>query len=113
MSFGASRDADAGDREGELYAIYVAPERIGSGLGRGLLVAAEDELERDFERATLWVFEQNVTARAFYERQGWRVDSRPFDPDRWGWARSVRYGRELTARRAGASRAARAEGEST
>jgi hypothetical protein len=37
------------------------------------------------------VFERNAEGRRFYERAGWRVDERPFDRDRWGWAPSVRY----------------------
>jgi L-amino acid N-acyltransferase YncA len=36
---GPSEDADADDRTGELYAIYLDPERVGTGLGRTLFRA--------------------------------------------------------------------------
>ena len=96
VTVGPSRDDDA-DGAGELFAIYVEPERIGTGLGRELVLAGERELrEMGFTAATLWTFQANDTARRFYEGAGWRVDERPHDPDRWKWARSVRYRRSLT-----------------
>jgi GNAT superfamily N-acetyltransferase len=95
VTVGASRDDDA-DGAGELYAIYVAPELIGTGVGRELLVAGEQALrDQGFSEATLWTFQANDPARRFYERAGWRVDERPHDPGRWGWAPSVRYRRPL------------------
>lgn len=58
---------------GEVYAIYLAPERWGEGLGRDLLAAAESALWSDgHHEALLWVLEGNSRARTFYERQGWR-----------------------------------------
>lgn len=55
----------AGD--GWLYAIYIAPRYRGMGLGRMLL----DDLKRRFpEQLELTVFEPNVAARRFYEREG-------------------------------------------
>ncbi len=59
----------------ELYAIHVAPERVGTGVGRVLMAAALAELaELDRPRAVLWVLEGNDRARRFYERGGWRPD---------------------------------------
>ena len=95
VTVGASRDDDAGGA-GELFAIYVEPELIGAGVGRELVLAGEQRLRDDgFSEATLWTFQANEPARRFYERGGWRVDERPHDPDRWKWAPSVRYRREL------------------
>jgi GNAT superfamily N-acetyltransferase len=75
-SAGPSRDADTDPaRVGELYSIYVLPERWGSGVGRGLIGAAVGALdELGFEEAILWVLEDNPRARRFYEAAGWRLD---------------------------------------
>jgi ribosomal protein S18 acetylase RimI-like enzyme len=72
---GPSEDADADDRTGEVYAIYLDPERVGTGLGRSLFEKAVGDLrERGFTRATLWVLETNELARRFYEVAGWKLD---------------------------------------
>lgn len=91
VTLGRSRDADVEAGEGELHAIYVEPSRVGTGVGAALHVHALDRLAAlGFERASLWTFAQNAPALAFYAHHGWRRDPRPFDPDRWGWAPSVR-----------------------
>ena len=57
---------------GEVYAIYLDPDRWGQGVGRALLAAGESALLDDGQwQALLWVLDANVRARAFYERQGW------------------------------------------
>lgn len=69
---GPSRDVDG---EGELYAIYVAPEHWGTGRGRALMDAALAALREDgFEEATLWVLEDNPRARRFYQAAVWALD---------------------------------------
>ena len=56
---------------GEVYAIYVLPSVQGRGIGRELMRESLDRLRaHGFRRATLWVLEANVPARAFYERVG-------------------------------------------
>ena len=60
---------------GEVYAIYVEPERIGTGVGRALLAAATGELRAmGCRTGLLWVLPGNVRARRFYEAAGWRPD---------------------------------------
>ena len=72
---GPSQDADADRKTGELYAIYLDPSRVGTGLGRRLFEhALEDLRERRFTVATLWVLESNDRARRFYDAAGWRTD---------------------------------------
>jgi ribosomal protein S18 acetylase RimI-like enzyme len=96
VSVGPSRDADARPGDGELYAIYVEPSLAGTGVGSELIRYAEAELARHHRAATLWVFEQNAGARAFYQRHGWAPDDRAGDPERWDWAPSVRYRKALS-----------------
>ena len=68
---GPSQDADADDRTGELYAVYLEPARFGDGIGKRLSDHAIADLrERGFRTATLWVLETNAGARRFYERHG-------------------------------------------
>src|SRR5262245_37374746 len=72
---GPSQDADATDRTAEVYAIYLEPERVGTGAGRELFEHAVADLrERGFDVATLWVLESNERARHFYEDAGWMPD---------------------------------------
>ena len=72
---GPSEDADAQDKTGEVYAIYLDPEQVGSGLGRALFERAVGDLrERGFTEATLWVLGTNDRARRFYEVAGWKPD---------------------------------------
>lgn len=53
----------------ELMALYVARAEWGRGIGRLLLAA-----ELDGEAAHLWVLEDNLRARGFYERHGFVTD---------------------------------------
>lgn len=72
---GANRDDDAVEGAGELFAIHVAEDVAGVGLGRGLLERSAAALrDAGFDRATLWVLETNDRARRFYEREGWVWD---------------------------------------
>jgi ribosomal protein S18 acetylase RimI-like enzyme len=72
VSSGPSRDADARDAVGEVYAIYVVPDCWGTGIGRDLLRRAERDLrDHGYPRATLWVLADNQRARRFYEAAGW------------------------------------------
>jgi ribosomal protein S18 acetylase RimI-like enzyme len=72
---GPSEDTDAQERTGEVYAIYLEPDRVGTGVGRELFGhAVEDLRARGFTTATLWVLETNEAARRFYELAGWKPD---------------------------------------
>jgi ribosomal protein S18 acetylase RimI-like enzyme len=71
---GPSRDEDPAG-VGEVYAVYIAPGQWGRGAGRALMDAAQRALRQDgFAEAVLWVLEDNVRARGFYERSGWVLD---------------------------------------
>jgi L-amino acid N-acyltransferase YncA len=77
-SFGPYRvDRGAGHNPGigEVYAIYVDPDRWGAGTGRKLFAAARAGLTAaGYPTLRLWVFEDNLRSRRFYERSGLRPD---------------------------------------
>ena len=59
----------------EIYAIYVDPARIGSGVGRALFERAVGDLQvRGFVDVVLWVLDTNSRARRFYEAAGMAAD---------------------------------------
>lgn len=71
---------------GDLYALYLDPDRWGRGIGTSLQTAALDRLgTHGFTHAGLWVLEGNQRARRFYHRTGWtdtgrtRIDRGPQD----------------------------------
>jgi ribosomal protein S18 acetylase RimI-like enzyme len=71
---GRDDDLDA-TRVGELFAIYVSPDRWGSGAGRALMTAHLERLRTSgFSEAILWVLDDNPRARRFYEAAGWATD---------------------------------------
>ncbi|PYM22789.1 MAG: N-acetyltransferase [Candidatus Rokuibacteriota bacterium] len=74
---GPSRDDDASATTGEVYAIYVEPALVGTGIGRLLFSHAVATLaSHGFTRASLWVLEANAESRRFYAAAGWRPDGR-------------------------------------
>ncbi len=74
-SIGASREADADESTGELYAIYVDPLFMSKGIGSALMKETLRLLREDgFTRATLWVLASNMPSRGFYEHHGWSAD---------------------------------------
>jgi GNAT superfamily N-acetyltransferase len=63
------------DEAGEIYAIYLRPERRGQGFGRRLFGRAVAELRaRGYDPLLVWVFEANRGARRFYEAAAFRAD---------------------------------------
>lgn len=60
---------------GELHTMYVDGDVAGRGIGRRLIVAAEERMRAvGFARGVLWMLAENAPARAFYERMGWEAD---------------------------------------
>lgn len=91
-SCGATRDRML-SFTGEVYALYVAPDHQGSGIGRDLLLALFARLrQRKLDSALVWVLRDNP-ARFFYERLGGKLTCRrrlPFagtalDAVAYGW----------------------------
>jgi ribosomal protein S18 acetylase RimI-like enzyme len=60
---------------GHITSIHALPHLRGRGYGRALLDHAFAEFRRrGFREVTLWVLEENASARRFYERLGFRED---------------------------------------
>lgn len=76
VSLGPSRDSDADLKTtGEIYAIYLHPDRKRQGIGTQLWSAAVDALlTQAFSEFTVWVLDTNTPARRFYERRGCSLD---------------------------------------
>ncbi|MEU9122262.1 GNAT family N-acetyltransferase [Streptomyces sp. NPDC048506] len=85
ISVGPARDRDlapgptappTADRlAGEVYALYLAPGVIGTGVGRSLLAAGTARAGASGFRALyLWVLRGNARGRRFYERAGFVPD---------------------------------------
>lgn len=76
ISASRSRDDDAGQSTGEIWAVYVDPSWWRKGVGRALCGAAEDELvKRGCSDVTLWVLEANERGLRFYDRIGYVRDA--------------------------------------
>jgi GNAT superfamily N-acetyltransferase len=74
---GVARCSLAAAGTGRVDSLYVRPRAQGGGLGDRLLAACTDHLlAAGAMRATLWVFEANGPARAFYARRTWRPTGR-------------------------------------
>ena len=77
---GVPQDGSGDGETGELYAIYLHPAAIGTGVGRALLAAATDRLRASgFTRARLDVLPGNDRAIRVYEAAGWRASGEPWD----------------------------------
>lgn len=67
--------ADRGPGRYEVYAIYLLEEHTGRGVGRDLMLAAEERMSAmGGTEAILWVLQENAISRKFYESGGWVAD---------------------------------------
>lgn len=102
--YGAYREDD-GRRTGggELYTLYVRPDRTGAGTGSALLAEVVARAVADgFGAMALWVLRDNAGARRFYERAGFRPDGSEEDFEAGGlMVPEVRYVRTLSRPEAG------------
>lgn len=75
ISYGASRDKDAGPSAAEIWAVYVSPEHWSSGVGRQLWLHAQAHLARQgYRSVSLWVLADNFRAIDFYLKAGLSPD---------------------------------------
>jgi len=74
LTIGPCRDEDKPGAF-ELGGIYVDPCLQGKGIGTALALHCEEvATRRCYTEIVLWTFEKNKAARAFYERQGYKLD---------------------------------------
>lgn len=79
---GRDESAPPPDGAGEVYAIYLATEAIGRGVGRALFTHAVTDLtSRGYASIVVWVFEANPLARRFYEAAGFHPDGARYTID--------------------------------
>ncbi|MGE5613271.1 MAG: N-acetyltransferase family protein [Bacillota bacterium] len=75
ICIGECRDADKPGAYGEIWGIYLLPEYWGMGIGSVLINWGINELKkRNYSKVTLWVLEENINARKFYEKIGFKHD---------------------------------------
>lgn len=66
---------DAPASVAQVRSVHVDPREQRHGLGRALLHGAAERLSScGYGDLTLWVVDDNVAARGFYERLGWEAD---------------------------------------
>ena len=72
-----SRDSDDDPKQiGHITSLHVLPSLRGRGHGRLLMDHVLGEFrKRGYTAVTLWVLEQNLPARRFYEQYGFRLDA--------------------------------------
>lgn len=78
---------------GEIISIYLLPEYFGKGYGYNLLQASIKGLtQMGYVDIFLWVLEDNIRARRFYEKYGFKVNNRYLDINIGGKAlREMQY----------------------
>jgi ribosomal protein S18 acetylase RimI-like enzyme len=75
ICIGKCRDEDKDNSYGEIWGIYLLPEYFNKGVGFELINWGISELaNRKYEKISLWVLEDNVHARRFYEKIGFNHD---------------------------------------
>ena len=71
LTFGNCRDDDKDNSFGEIRGIYLLPEYWHQGIGSKLINWGINELKvMGFKNICLWVLDDNLQARNFYEKQG-------------------------------------------
>lgn len=94
VSFGQSRDIELADHA-EIIAIYVLQSHWGYGVGKTLMDLILSSLrQNNSNKVMLWVLEDNIRARRFYEKNGFVADG-TIKQSRFDNVREVRYRFEL------------------
>jgi ribosomal protein S18 acetylase RimI-like enzyme len=98
LTIGPSRDDDLDTTTtGELWGIYITPDYWRKGVGSRLVDEAESMLRsRGYTQVVLWVLEDNLNARRFYERVGYRLDGAYKMVELGKPLKAVRYQKPLT-----------------
>jgi GNAT superfamily N-acetyltransferase len=93
---GPSRDDDAAATTGEIWALYVDPDRWRAGVGRALVDAALDDLRRrGFRESSVWTLAESPRNLRFYEALGFELDGAQQRRESFGAPIEVRLRRPL------------------
>ncbi|MGW1029996.1 N-acetyltransferase family protein [Streptomyces sp. NPDC002577] len=66
---------DAPPGTGEVYALYIRPDLTGNGIGTVLInMLHSHATDQQFDTMMLWVLQDNLRARRFYESLGYTAD---------------------------------------
>ena len=96
VSYGDSRDEDAGRAVGEVHALHVDPPAWRRGIGSALLCHAVASLRGEGRAAvTVWSLAGNKPANAFYEAHGFGRDGAEQRREQHGSCLELRYRLEL------------------
>ena len=96
VSFGANRDPDAPPGTAEVRGLNVHPDHWRDGVGRALVERSFELLaEEGYDEVSLWSFDENDRANAFYESLGFRRDGAAQRREFSAGALEVRYRRPL------------------
>ncbi len=77
LTIAISRDKDLKDSFFEIIGLYLTPEYIGAGYGKQTMNWIKKEIKsRGYDNISLWVLEENNTARQFYEKSGFIADGK-------------------------------------
>jgi GNAT superfamily N-acetyltransferase len=91
-TIGKNRDDDVAPDVGEIRTFFVRPTAWRRGVGSALMGAALASLrELGYTEATLWSFDANARANAFYEHHGFRRDGAEKREGLWAGLLEVRY----------------------
>lgn len=75
MCLGKCRDEDLDSSYGEIWGIYLLPSFWRQGIGKELLQWGINDLRnKGYNKISLWVLEENINARKFYEKMGFVHD---------------------------------------
>ena len=101
VAVGPSRDPDLdASTTGEIWGIYLSPDRWRRGVGTRACRTAEARLrDRGARTTVLWTFEGNHAARRFYETRGFTLDGAKRTIDVGQELPIVRYRKPLTPRK--------------
>lgn len=82
LSFGDSRHIKVDEDTTELWRIYLLPQYWGSGFGKQIFSWGINEIKsRGFKKVILWVLEENIRARRFYEKNDFIHDGQKMEEE--------------------------------
>jgi ribosomal protein S18 acetylase RimI-like enzyme len=84
IGVGSNQSEEAINCQGELFALYVEPDFQGRGIGGKLMEKGIEALRSErFTSASLWVAEENLLAKDWYESRHWELNGE-FDQRSFG-----------------------------